>query len=380
MKFAIVAGEASGDLLGADLICALKKQCPHSEFFGIAGPKMIAAGCNALFSIEKLSVVGIIEPIKHLPELIKIRRQLYQRIIKEKPDVFIGIDAPDFNLGLEVKLKKAGIKVVHYVSPSVWAWRQGRIHKIKRAVDLMLTLFPFETEIYEQHNIPVKFVGHPLADQIPLKPDQKKARIKLGLPLDKKILAILPGSRAMELKNMAKIFIKTAQICAEQIPGLQIITAMPNKARLIQMQRIETGSDTPVSDPSSKSCIKIFLQQSHEVIAASDVVLLAAGTVTLEAMLLKRPMVVAYRLSPISYHILKRLVKLQTFSLPNLIAGEKLVPEFLQNEVRPEILAPAILKLFKEAGRDLSLQKRFTELHKLLKKNASQEAAEAILV
>ena len=371
IRIGVVAGEASGDILGAGLIKALRKIYPDLSIEGIAGPKMIEAGCKALYPMERLAVVGLIEPLKRLPELFKIRRYLYEHFFSQKLDVFIGIDAPEFNLGLEEKLKKAGIPVVHYVSPSVWAWRKNRIHKIKRAVDLMLTLFPFETKIYENHQIPFRFVGHPLADQISLKPNQKKAREKLGLALNTKILGILPGSRATELNQMAGVFIQTALWCLKQEPDLQIITAMAHDKR--HKQFVEILQVTAPHLP-----IKIFTQKSHEVMAASDALLLAAGTVTLEAMLLKRQMVVAYRMNPISFFILKKLVNLNYFSLPNLIANKKLVPEFIQKQVTPEILGHVLLDQLNDKTKNKQLINEYTKIHTMLRQDASQQAAKAV--
>lgn len=372
LHVAIVAGEASGDLLGADLIKALKSQYPHIEFEGIAGPKMMEAGCKALFSIDRLSVMGLVEPIKHLPDILKIRRNIKRYFLKSNIDVFIGIDAPDFNLGLESELKKAGIPVVHYVSPSVWAWREKRIHKIKRAVNLMLTLFPFEADFYHKHQVPVQFVGHPLADQLPLKPDQEKSRLRLGLDLQKKTIAILPGSRAMEIKRLAADFIQTAQWCLGKNSDVQFVSSMINHARLKQFQQILCRAAPSLP-------IRVIEGKSIDVITAADVILAASGTVTLEAMLLKRPMIVAYRLSPLTYFIVKHMVKVDCFSLPNLIAQEKLIPELVQKEVTAEKMGPMLLELLDTSPALDQLKEKFTEMHHALKKGASQKAAKAIL-
>jgi lipid-A-disaccharide synthase len=372
MRIGIVAGEASGDTLAANLIQTLKQHYQNLIIEGVAGPKMITAGCTAIFPLEKLAVMGIIEPIKHLPEIIKIRRYLQKYFLNNPPDVFIGIDAPDFNLGLEIKLKQAGIPVVHYVSPTVWAWRKGRIHKIKRAVNLMLTLFPFETTIYQEHNIPVKFVGHPLADKIPLHPDKQTARAKLNLPHDAKILAILPGSRKMELKHLAKQFIQAAKICLSAKPNLKIITAMVNSQRRQQFSKIlaKTMPDLPIT---------IFDQQAQTVLAAADVALLTSGTITLEAMLLKTPMVVAYRMSKINLIVAALLIRIKYFSIPNLIANKKIVPEFLQMQATAKNLAAAILEQLNDRDTTKATLAEFTRLHQLLRKNASQQAANAII-
>lgn len=372
MRIGIVAGEASGDTLAANLIQTLKQHYQNLIIEGVAGPKMITAGCTAIFPLEKLAVMGIIEPIKHLPEIIKIRRYLQKYFLNNPPDVFIGVDAPDFNLGLEIKLKQAGIPIVHYVSPTVWAWRKGRIHKIKRAVNLMLTLFPFETTIYQEHNIPVKFVGHPLADKIPLHPDKQAARTKLNLPHDAKILAILPGSRKMELKHLAKQFIQAAKICLNANPNLKIITAMVNPQRRQQFSKIlaKTMPDLPIT---------IFDQQAQTVLAAADVALLTSGTITLEAMLLKTPMVVAYRMSKINLIVAALLIRIKYFSIPNLIANKKIVPEFLQMQATAKNLAAAILEQLNNHDTTKATLAEFTHLHQLLRKNASQQAANAII-
>jgi lipid-A-disaccharide synthase len=377
LRIGIIAGEASGDALGAGLINALREKYSNLEIEGIAGPKMIQAGCKAIYPMDKLAVMGIIEPLKHLPELIKIRSQLGKHFLKNPPDVFIGIDAPDFNLGLEVRLKKAGIPVVHYVSPTVWAWRKGRIHKIKRAVDLMLTLFPFEVGIYKEHNISVKCVGHTLADEIDPNLSLEKenflmVRKKLGLQPDSKILALLPGSRAMELKHLAEVFLHAAKICVNAIPELKIITAMANTKRRKQFEEI-------IERVSPKLPITIYDGNAQEVILASDAVLLAGGTVALETLLLKRPMVVAYKMSRLNYLIGKALIKIDYFSLPNLIAGKRIVPEFLQKEVIPETLATNILQQLNDVSKKDELIAEFAKIHQKLRRDASKQAAEAVI-
>lgn len=371
LRIGIVAGEASGDTLGAGLIQALKTTYPNLIAEGIAGPKMIAAGCKALFPSEKLAVMGFIEPIKHLPEILTIRRNIKKHFLQNPPDVFIGIDSPEFNLGLEEQLKKAGIKTVHYASPSVWAWRKGRIHKIKRAIDLMLTLFPFETDIYKQHKIPVKFVGHPLADEIPLQPNKQAARKKLKLPQNAKILALLPGSRNMELKNIAPQFIQAAQICQQKIPNLIFVTAMVNKKRRAQFKKI-------LAQTAPNFSIEIYDQQAHDVLLAADTALLTSGTITLEALLLKTPMVVAYRMSKFNVIIAYLLIKIKYFSLPNLIADKTIVQEFLQRQANPENLASAVLELLTNQEKAKTMINEFHKIHNQLKKNASQQAADEI--
>ena len=372
LRVAIVAGEYSGDILGADLIRALREKIPELIVYGIAGPQMIAVGCEAIYPTERLAVMGIIEPIKHLPSLLNIRRNIRRHVIKHRPDVFVGIDSPDFNLGLEMMLRKQGIPIVHYVSPTVWAWREKRIYKIKRAVDLMLTLFPFEIDIYHQHHVPVRCVGHPLADQIPIQPDKNAARQYLGLPQSTKILALLPGSRRMEIKKLAKIFVEAAKWCLEREPNLQIITAMVNDRRSKQFMKIL--KKLPLDFP-----VKIIIGESLKVMEAADVTLLASGTTALEAMLLKCPMVVAYRMSSVSFFIAKRLVKLKYISLPNLLAGKKLVPEFLQAQVTPPTLGKAVLEQLADEEKKHEIIEEFIRIHQDLKRDASHQAAEAIL-
>ena len=372
MRIGIIAGEPSGDTLGAGLIYALKEVLPDVHFEGIAGPKMVAAGCQMLFPMERLSMMGFVEPLKNLPELLRIRRHIIHRFSDNPPDLFIGIDSPDFNLPIELKLKSRGIKTVHYVSPSVWGWRQGRIHKIKRAVDLMLTLFPFENDIYERHHIPVKFVGHPLADEIPLEDKSECARKALHLPAKGKILAILPGSRSMEIKNLAKLFILTAAWCLDQEPGLKIITSMINKKRREQFEKIlkRTMPNLP---------IHLYEGQSQEVISAADALLLASGTVTLEGLLYQKPMVVAYKMARLTFQIMKRLVKVKNFALPNLIAGRPIVPEFLQEDVSPVVMGPILLGYLNNPEQSSRLAAEFLRIHQALKHNANETAAKAVI-
>ncbi len=369
MRIGIVAGELSGDLLGAGLIYALKAKYPNAVIEGIGGSKMLAAGFHSHFPLETLSVMGLVEVLKHYFEIKKCHDSLADYFLKQPPDVFIGIDAPDFNLSLEYKLKKAGIPTVHYVSPSVWAWREYRLAKIARACDLMLTLFPFEADYYHQHNIPVKFVGHPLADEIPLDTDKKVARKKLGLNTNGKLIALLPGSRFNEVTQLTNPFLKTANWLLKQQPDLAFIVPLANpKLRQYFVQQVP--NDLP---------IHLLDGQSHDVIAAADVVLMASGTATLEAMLLKRPMVVAYRMANITYWLAKLLVHTPYFSLPNLLAKTHLVAEFIQNQVITENLGPAVLECLNNPKQVEILQNSFTELHYNLRQSANKEAAQAIL-
>jgi lipid-A-disaccharide synthase len=372
VRFGIVAGEASGDLLGAGLIQAIRQRHPDAVFEGLAGPQMLAAGATSLFPMERLSVMGIVEVLGRYRELLGIRRQLADHFRANPPDAFIGIDAPDFNLGLERQLHQAGIKTVHYVSPSVWAWRQRRVKKIARAVDLMLTLFPFEAAFYERHQVPVRFVGHPLADMIPLSVDQGAARRALGLPEAGEVLALLPGSRSNELHYLADTFIRTASWLQQRHPGLRVVAPMANEQRRAQFEAA-LGRCQPPPD------ITLVAGQSREVMAAADVVLLASGTAALEAMLLKRPMVVAYRLAALTYWLMKYRVKVDFVSLPNLLGGESLVPELLQHEATPEQLGRAVLEYLENPQAAARIYARFDEIHRDLRRNASDQAAEAIM-
>lgn len=372
MKIGIVTGELSGDLLGASLINALREHYPDLTVSGIGGPALIAAGCQSLYDIESLSLMGIVEPLLHIAELLQIRRGLYQHFLKERPDIFIGIDSPDFNLGLEFKLRQANIPVVHYVSPSVWAWRKKRIFKIAKAVDLMLTLFPFETEIYKENNIPVRFVGHPLADQIPLVPDKSAARERLGLDLNKQYIAILPGSRRTEIKYLAELYIAAAHRIWKLRPHIEFITSAANANRNKDFKSMWRKLVPQMPMQFFENC-------SHDVMQAADVVLVTSGTATLETMLYKRPMVIAFRTGTVSYQIARHLVKVPFIGLPNLLAKEKLVPEFIQKDATPEKMALAVLNFLDHPDEVLELQNRFTELHRQLQCDASKQAAEAVI-
>ncbi len=367
---AMVAGESSGDILGSGLIAALRKRYPNARFEGIGGPLMMAQGFESRVPMERLSVMGLVEVLGRIFELIGIRRRLKQHFLKQKPDVFIGIDAPDFNLGLEGALRKRGIKTGHYVSPSVWAWRQKRVFKIAKAVDLMLTLLPFEASFYRDHNITVRFVGHPLADDIPMVPDKLAARRALGLKENGQIVAILPGSRGGEVRYIGESFIKAARWLHERKPELEFIIPCVNEARYEQIKCLleEHGQGLP---------IQLVHGRSREVMTASDAVILASGTATLEGMLLKRPMVVAYRVSRITYYIMRRLLKAPFVSLPNLLAGRELVPELLQDMAQPEIIGQKVLERL-DAHASHQLQGTFESLHRQLKRDASDIAADAV--
>ncbi|VVC75330.1 Lipid-A-disaccharide synthase [Aquicella siphonis] len=371
-KIGILAGEASGDLLGARLIQALRSRFPHLQFEGIGGPAMAAAGCDNLFDIERLAVMGFIEPLFRIPDLIKLRSDLYRHFIQHPPDVFIGIDAPDFNIGLELKLRQAGIPVIHYVSPSVWAWRQYRVRKIAKAVDLMLTLLPFEAKFYEQHQVPVRYVGHPLAEQIPLHTDKIEARRALCIEENATYVALLPGSRRQEIRYMAEPFLRAAYQAWKLRPHLRFITAHVNEQRyqeFYEYYKLYTP-DLP---------LEFFTRRSQDVMAAADVVAVTSGTSTLETMLFKKPMVIAYRMSALTYQLAKLLVKTPYVGLPNLLANELLVPELIQDAASPEAICQHLLDYLDHPEKVQTLQARFTELHQLLRADSSGCISDAVM-
>lgn len=372
LRVGILAGESSGDILGAGLMQALRARHPVIEFRGIGGPLMEAQGLCSRVPMERLSVMGLVEPLKRLPELLRIRRELVQDFLQDPPDVFIGIDSPDFNLGVEERLRRRGIKTVHYVSPSVWAWRQGRIHKIARAVDLVLTLLPFEAEFYTRHQVPVCFVGHPLADLIPLDPDQATARRQLQLGAAQRVLALLPGSRHGEVARLAPVFLAAARILLANDPGLQVLVPCASPARRAQLEQLLGGQD----DLGGR--LRLLDGQSRDAMAAADAVILASGTAALEAMLLKRPMLVCYRMAALSYFIISRMLKVPYFSLPNLLAGEPLVEELVQEQVNVAALVGRATRLLQAEGL-AALQSRYRDIHLELRRDASSRAADAVL-
>jgi len=367
MRVALVAGEASGDILGAGLMQALKAQYPQIEFIGVGGPLMQAQGLTSYFPMERLSVMGLVEVLGRLPELLSRRKRLINTLITEKPDVFIGIDAPDFNLTLELKLRQAGIKTVHYVSPSVWAWRQKRVLKIREACDLMLTLFPFEAQFYQDHQVPVRFVGHPLADTIPQQADRAAARDALNLSNDQPVVALLPGSRGGEVARLGSLFLNAAVRLRTLRPGIQFVLPCSSPERRTQLEQLLVGRDLPLT---------LLNGRSHEALAACDAVLIASGTATLEALLYKRPMVVAYKVAPLTYRILKRLVTSAYISLPNLLAERLLVPEMIQDAATPEALAQLLAPLLD--GGEVQTE-GFDVIHRALRRDASVQAATAVL-
>ncbi len=371
MRIGIVAGETSGDLLGEGLVQHLKKHFPDCIIEGIAGPRMQAAGAKSLYPMETLSVMGIMGVLKRLPAILKIRRSIVNHFIQNPPDVFIGIDAPDFNLTVEQRLHEKGIKTVHYVSPSIWAWKPWRIHKIKKATDLVLCILPFEVALYEKHQHAACFVGHPLADQIPLEPNVLEARQKLGLIGNGPFLAVLPGSRRSEWHYLLQPFLQTALACKKVLPELQVILPIAH-AKLKPLLVAHQGLLNQLS-------IKILDGQAQAAMMASDVVLLASGTATLEAMLLKKPMVMAYRFGWFSFLIARLMVNIRRFSLPNIIAGEQLIPECIQDQATAEHLTPLVLQRLQHPETQQATIARFYKMHEMLRQQADQKAAEAVI-
>ena len=372
LRIGIVAGEASGDLLGSHIIQALKKKRTDIEFVGIAGPKMMSEGALSLFSMERLSVRGYVEVIKHLFSLLRLRRQLLKHFLSNRLDLFIGIDAPDFNFWLERKLKRNGIKTIHYVSPSVWAWRKNRIKKIKNAVSHMLALFPFEPALYHGAGIPVTYVGHPLADILPMEPDTSAAREGLKLKSSALVVAMLPGSRQSEVQQHAELFVKTAKL---------IYAEYPNAIFLVPLITRETRQifELAIFQENESLPIQILFGHAHDAMEASDVVIVASGTATLEAALLKKPMVITYRMSKVSWQILKRM-RLQPYvGLPNILAEKFIVPELLQDDSTPEKLAEATIKLISNTTYISEIKAEFTKIHFNLKQNSAEKAANVIL-
>ena len=370
LKIAIIAGEHSGDILGADLITALKVKHPDAMFYGIGGPRMQALGFNALFDMEELAVMGIVEVLGRLPRLLKVKREIVAALLVDRPDVFVGIDAPDFNLPVELNLKQAGIKTVHYVSPSVWAWRHKRIFKIAAATDMVLSLLPFEKAFYDKYQVPCTFVGHTMADNMPLDVDKAQAKAELGLDPTRPVLAIMPGSRSNEIKLLAPDFLQAARLLQKQLPQLQFVTNMVTQQKAEQFNAIK-------QQVAPDLAITSFTAQARQVLLASDATFITSGTATLEAMLAKCLMVVSYRANWLTYQIGKRLVKLAHFSLPNLLAGRGMVTELLQHQVTPAALCSAMLPLLSEERSTLLAQYR--AIHQSIKCDASAKAAQAIL-
>jgi len=371
MRIYLVAGELSGDILGAGLMQALKRRRPDAEFRGIGGPRMLAEGLHSLYPLETLSVMGLVEVLKHLPGLIKVRRHLRRDALAWEPDAMIGIDAPDFNLGLERQLRDTGIPTAHYVSPSVWAWRQGRVKSIAQSVDAMLTFLPFEAAFYARHDVPVAFVGHPLADELPLDNDRQAARAALGVSSTAPLLAVLPGSRGNEIRFLGPTFLDSVAWLRERIPALQVIVPAASPARREELEALL--AEHPVRD-----IVVLCDGESRQAMTAADAVLLASGTAALEAMLCHRPMVVAYKMAPATHWLAKRMVKTDWISLPNLIAQETLVPELVQDAASHEAIGAALLEWLGDDAKRQAMETRFADLHATLQRGASERAAEAI--
>lgn len=376
-RIAIVAGEASGDVLGAGLIEQLRERFPDAQFAGIGGDAMQAAGFDAWFDASELAVMGLSEVIAHLPRLLRLRRRLRARVLEWQPDVFVGIDAPDFNLGVEKWLKQRGLRTVHYVSPSIWAWRESRAARIGRSADRVLCLFPMEPASYARHGVDARFVGHPLADAMALEPDRAAARAALGLDDTRPLLALLPGSRVGEIQRLGADFIGAAVRVLAAEPSLQVVAPMADAHARAAFQRV---LDAHPDASSLQPALRVIDGDARTVMVASDVILLASGTATLEAMLAKRPMVVAYRVAPTTYRLVKGLglLKVERYALPNVLAGEGLVPELMQHDCTPARLAEATLRWLRDPAAVAALQPRFLELHLQLRQNASAQAAAAV--
>ncbi len=372
IRIALVAGEASGDGLGAGLIEQLRLRFPQAEFAGIGGDAMRRAGCDTWYDSNELAVMGLTEVLKHLPRLLKLRKAFRQRVLDWQPDVFIGIDAPDFNLGVERWLKRRGLRTVHYVSPSVWAWRQKRARQIGDSADLVLCLFPMEPAIYARHGVDARFVGHPMADSMPMQPDQLAARQALGLRPGDPVLAVLPGSRLGEISRLGEPFLQAAAQVAAQVPGLQVVVPAANAACRALLESQLAQHPVP-------RC-RLLDGQAREALYASDVVLLASGTATLETALAKRPMVVGYRIAPTTYRIVRLLglLKVDRFALPNVLAGEDLAPELMQDDCTADNLARELLRWFQQPQAVAALQPRYQHLHETLRQDASASAARAV--
>ncbi len=373
--YILVAGEASGDLLGAGLIEALRARVPAARFAGIGGPRMVAAGLEAWHAADKLAVMGLVEVLRHLPELLRIRGDVRKRTLAARPQAFIGIDAPDFNLPLERRLKQAGIHTIHYVSPSIWAWRERRAAKIGESADRVLCLFPMEPAVYARHGVDARFVGHPLADAFALRPDQDAARKALGLAAGHPVLALLPGSRLGEIRRLGSDFIAAASRLAQRIPGLEVVAPMANPACREAFTALLAGSPLPPQR------VHVIDGRAHEAMIAADAVLVVSGTAALEAMLAKRPMVVAYRLAWLTHRIVTGLglLKVERYSLPNHLAGRELVRELMQDACTPAALADALEPFLQARRIDPDLLAEYERLHRLLGGDADRHAAEAVL-
>jgi lipid-A-disaccharide synthase len=374
VRIAMVAGEASGDLLASHLIASLKAKLPDAVFYGVGGPKMQAQSFDAWWPMEKLSVMGYVDALKNYREISGIRRRLKKRLLEIRPDIFIGVDAPDFNLGLETDLKAAGIKTIHYVSPSIWAWRGGRIKKIAKAVNRVLALFPMEPPLYENERIPVTYVGHPLADIIPLETNRIAVREKLGMPRDQPVFAMLPGSRKGELEMMADTFVQTAKVIRERyLPNALFVVPLTTRETRLQFEMAiyrQQAADIP---------FRLLFGHAQDALGAADVSLVASGTATLEAALIKRPMVITYKIAPASFWIMKRMAYQPFVGLPNILAGRCVVPEMLQESATPENLAEELAKLYEDKENAIEVAEIFTDIHLQLRQNTAEKAANAVI-
>ena len=373
IRVALVAGEASGDLLGAHLLAALKERIPHLEAFGIGGPRMQSIGMQSWYPVEWFAVRGYVEVIRSLPKLLRVRREFKRRLLADPPDLFIGIDAPDFNLDLEMALRAGGITTVQYVSPAIWGWRGERIHKIKRAVSKILALFPFEPAIYQRAGVPVAYVGHPLADEFPEYPDRDAAREQMRISPKQTVVAVLPGSRQSEVREMGGLFIATARLVAEQIPNVHFLVP------LVSRETRDIFEDALYRQQAQALPITILFGHAHMAMTAADAVLVASGTATLEAALLKRPMVISYKMPRLSAWIMRRKAHLPYAGLPNILAGEFVVPELLQEDATAENLAQALCNQLQDKEVRKRLENRFLEIHRSLRQDTARLAVEAIL-
>jgi len=373
IRIAMVAGEASGDLLASHLILALKAKLPNAVFYGVGGPKMLGQGFEAWHPLEKLAVRGYVEVLKHYREISGIRKDLKRRLLADPPDVFIGVDAPDFNLDLEKALKQRGIPSIHYVSPSIWAWRGKRIHKIGAAVSRILALFPFEPALYEQQGIPVSYVGHPLADMLPLEDGRNAARELLDLSPQQPVFALLPGSRQSELHYMADTFIATAREIHKSLPNALFLVPMATRETRLLFESALYRCD------ARDLPIRMLFGHAHDAMMAADAVLVASGTATLEAALLKRPMAIVYKMAPFSHRLMRRMGYLPYVGLPNILAGRFVVPEFIQDDATPENLAQALLNFYADKATCARISDVFFDIHVQLKQNTAEKAAVAIL-
>lgn len=370
----MLAAEPSGDLLGAGLMRGLREQHADLVFEGVGGSRMAELGLNSWVPMEKLSVMGLVEVLRHLPELLGIRRRLLRRWLSDPPDLFVGVDAPDFNLGLERRLRAAGVPTAHYVSPTVWAWRPKRVVQLRRAADLVLSIFPFEREFLERHQVPTHYVGHPLAQELPLEPDRSGARAELGLNAEAPVLALLPGSRAGEVDSLCRPFLETAAAAARRIANLQVVAPLVNERTLQLFEQCRR-------ERAPELAVVTRLQGSRLVLAAADVVLTASGTATLEALLSKRPMVVGYRVNAATYWLARALdlIKVDHIAMANLLAEERLAPEFIQQECTAARLVPEVLDLFRNPERVAAIQARYADIHRAMRMDTNREAARAVL-